>query len=744
MTEFRTEAGFLPVSQDEFRQRLRWAVRALWRGKHLVLACLLLVLVPTFLFLQQTTPLYTAQTDLLIEAAGARDSLNASEDRGFLQVWMTDQQIQTEADLIGSAVLARRVIDKLHLKDDADFTGKRRQPKPLDVVLDWINPMKWLPTPSRTGAAMVPPHIRDQMETAALTNAFLGGVSVRAQRRSFIVSVRYTSENAEKAALFANTLAEQYVVDRLEASFDEARRVSDWLGDRLEGLRQDVVTAETAAEDYRGAHNLRRKGEQNATLTDQQMSELNSRLVIARAELAQKQARLDQVRGLLNSRSGVDTTSDVLQSPLIQRLREQESIRQREMSDALKTYGDRHPRILGYRADLGELRDKIAREIEKIGTSIANDVEIANAGVRSLERELEKTRRSANVAGEAEIRLRELERQAEAARTVYSAFLTRFKREAETGHVQRANARVISPAEIPTIPSYPSKRSIMGMAFLVALGMGVSLVFLLDRIDNAVRSSDEAELLTGVPTMAMIPLQKSRTERPIDELLLHPRSILADAVRSLRTALDFSRDDREQKVILVTSSVPKEGKTFMSLCLAVAFAKAGHRVLLIDCDLHRPSLHRIIGTDGDQGLAQILAGKTDLAQVVQHRESEGLDFLPAGAAPNLAELVKGEPMAALIAEYSRHYDRIIIDSPPVLAITDTRVLSQLVDRVLFLIQWNHTPRDAVRNAIKLLHSVGVAPYGVALSQVNQRKHMRYGYGDYGYYYGRYREYYGEQ
>jgi polysaccharide biosynthesis transport protein len=744
MSDVSTETGFLPVSQDELRQRLRWALRALWRGKHLVLACLVLVLVPTVLFLQQATPRYTAEALLMITAAGARDAFNASEDHAALGSWLTDQQVQTEADLIGSAVLAGRVIDKLHLKDDVDFNGDKRETGLLQTLLEWSNPMAWIPAAPQTAAATIPLRVREQMESAALNRRFLSNVMVRVQRRSFIVSVRYTMENPEKAALIANALAEQYVLDRLEVSFDEARRVSEWLGDRLEGLRRDVVNAETAVEEYRSANNLRRKGEQSVTLADQQMSELNSRLVIARAELAQKQARLDQVRGLLNSHSSADTTSDVLQSPLIQRLREQESIRQGEMSDALKTYGDRHPRILGYRADLGELRSKIAREIEKIGASIANDVEIAAAGVRSLERELEKTRLHANVAGEAEIRLRELERQAEAARTVYSAFLTRFKREAETGQVQRANARIISPAEIPTAPSYPSKRSIIWMAFMVALASGVSLVFLLDRIDNAVRSSDEAELLTGVPTMAMIPLQKGRTGRLIDEVLLYPRSTLADAVRSLRTALDFSRDDQQQRVILVTSSVPKEGKTFVSLCLAVAFAKAGHRVLLIDCDLHRPSLHRVIETDGGQGLAQILAGETSLEQVVQHRDQEGLDFLPAGTAPNLAELIKGEQMAALIAEYTRHYDRIVIDSPPVLAITDTRILARLVDRVLFLIRWNQTPRDAVRNAMKLLHSVGVTPYGVALSQVNQRKHMRYGYGDYGYYYGRYREYYGEQ
>ena len=730
-------------AQDEFRRQLRWAWRVLWRGKHLVLACFLPVLVPTFLYLQQETPRYTAEARITIEAPDVR---NALDDRPAVRAWMSEQIVQTEADLLTSTVLAQRAIDKLRLKDDPEFNPALRQPKPLQVFLGRLNPMNWLMSfdgGEGNGASGLSAAASEQVANAAIVQAFLSKVSVKVPRRSFIISVAYTSESREKAALIANTLADLYVLDRLEANFDETRRVADWLGERLERLRQDVEAAETAAEEFRSRYGLRRRGEQNAPIKDQQLSELSTKLVIARSELAQRQARQQQVRELLRSRGSIDAISDVLQSPLIQRLREQETQRSREMSEALKTYGERHPRILGIRADLDDLRRRINDEVEKVASAISSEVEVSATGVRELERQLDKARQVSDRAGEAEVRLRELERQADASRAVYEAFLTRFKREAEQRQVQRANARIISPAEIPRAPSYPAKRQMLAIAMVLALGIGIALVFLLDRLDSSVRSSDEAEELTGLPTVAMVPLNRRRLKGLVSEdILNNPRSPLSDAVRSLRTALDLQGHAKSPQITLITSSVPREGKTYVSMCLAMLFAKAYPRVLLIDADVHRPNMFRMLGVEGEHGLVQVLAGEVSENDVIVPNAAGSLDFLPAGKSLNTAEIINGAGMAALIERLSSRYDHIIIDSPPVLAVADTRVLACLADRVIYLIKWNGTSRDAVRNGIKLLRSVGAPLFGVVLSQVNQRKHDRYGYGDYGYYYGRYHEYYG--
>lgn len=730
--------------QDDLRQHLRWAWRVAWRGKHLVLACLVLALAPTILLLKQVPPRFTATTSLVVEAPEARDALaDRNAFRGFM---LTDSVMQTEAALLSSPMLAHRVVEKLHLDTDPEFNGSLRPPRPFANALSTLlSPTSWLPREWLSGPqeeAKPSASMEKDMGRAQIVRAFLGGLNVQVQRRSYIITVSYTSESREKAALIANTLAEMYLLDRLEAGFEDARRVSGWLGERLESLRQDVAAAENAVEDYRAANGLRRKDDRQVTLTDQQLSELNSRLVLARADLAQKQARLDQARSVLRSRGNAEATSDVLQSPLIQRLREQEAGLTREMSDALKIYGDRHPRLVGLRAEVNEIRGRIGAEVDKISASLSNDVEVAAAGMRSLERQLESVRQQANVAGGAEVRMRELERQAEANRTLYESFLARFKREAEQEKMQRANARIVAVADLPVGKSYPREMQTIQIVAVLALMFGLGLVFLLDRLDSTVRSSDEAEELSGLPVLGMIPLHRGAQRKPIDELLRKPRSALADAVRSLRTAITLA-DAGTTRIVMVTSSVPKEGKSFASLCLAHMFSKMEGRVLLIDADIHRPRLHSAIGVDGNRGLVQLLRKEAALDELILPGVAGNLDFLPAGREGNIAELITGPAMEAILHELLTRYDRIIIDTPPVLAVSDTRIIASLVDQVIYLVRWNSTSRDAVRNGLKLLQGSGVTPSGIVLSQLNQRKHSRYGYNDYGQYYGRYNEYYSE-
>lgn len=731
-------------SAPEFRLAVRRAGRLLWRGKLLVLACLMGVLVPVILTLQQINPRYTAEARVLIEAPESGDPM---ADRSTYRPRMNDAVVQTEAEVIATNMLARRVVEKLGLESDPEFNATLRTPRPYQNFLFNLNPITWLPrswvTPSTGDGQKLSADSRAEMGQARIVRAFLGGLEVKVPRRSFIVVIRYTSENREKAARIANAVAEAYLLDRLEAGFEDTRRLTEWLGTRLDSLRRDALAADAAAEEFRSRHNLRRKGERQASVNEQQLSELSSRMILARSDLAQKRARMDQLQRLLRSRGNVDSASDVLQSPLIQRLREQEALRQRELSEALKKYGERHPTITGLRADLDSLRAKLDTEIQRIADSIANDVEATSAGVRTLERELDGLRTQSNVAGEADVRLRELERQAEASRGLYEAFLGRFKREAQQEGVQRANARLVSRAEIPTAASAPPVNAILTMASLLALTIGIGLVFLLDRLDNSLRSADELEDLAGVPTMGMIPLERSKSATPVQELLQNTRSTFANAVRSLRTAIDIGGSDGGARVFVVTSSTPKEGKTFVSTCLGVMFARGEQRVLLVDCDVHRPRLHASLGLPGDQGLAEVLTGAARLDQVVQRDVAPNLDFLPAGSPSEAAELIKLDAMQALLEQLKPHYQRIILDSPPVLAVPDVRLLGQLADRVLYLVKWNATPRDAVRNGMKLLHGAGVKVHGMVLSQVNQRKHGRYGYRDYGQYYGRYQDYYSE-
>lgn len=733
------------MPQDSFNHRVRWAARVLWRGKYILLVCLLAFVIPTVFILQQIQPLYTAEAQVMVEAPIVSNAL--SMNQSALAAGLSENVIQTEAELIQSTLLARRIVDKLHLDEDPEFNAELRPKQFFDSFLESVNPTGW----EQEGKAIVTEaptvdaadsDLLAQIEMANVVRQFGRQLLVFPRKRSYLISIRYTSVSREKAMLIANTTADTYVVDRLEASFEESRRVSSWLADRLEGLRREVNIAENAAEEFRARNGLRSKNEREATLTDQQMSELNSRLVIARADLAQKQAQLDQLQRLRRSPESLETASDVLQSGLIQSLRQQEATVRRAMSEAQKTYDERHPRLVGLKAELAEIRMSIASEVEKVAAALFNDVEVARAQVRAEEQALASVKVQVNLEGQAEVKLRELERQAEATRTLYENFLNRFKTEAGQERMQRANARVVSRAELPIKPSYPLKPQIIIAVSILALILGVALLFLLDRLNNVVRSSDEAEDLTGLPVLGLIPLRRNSNGRPFEDILQSPRSDLADAVRGLRTAIDLDKDSGGP-IIMITSSRPREGKSFVSMCLAVMFSRSEQRVLLIDADLHRPSQHTMSGTSGERGLAQILGGEATFDEVVHRGAINALDFLPAGKVADVSELLLRPSLGELLRDLAGRYDRIIVDTSPVLAVSDARVLAGFANRVIYLIGWNETPREAIRNGVKLLRGVGSGIFGVVLSRVNWRKHSRYGYRDYGHYYGQYREYYSE-
>lgn len=742
-----------PVSLGvQGRDAFRWVRGVIWRGKYLILAIVLLLLIPTILYLQQLTPLYTATAEVLIESGESGDTL--LDRSNPYRARLNEVTIMTESEVLTSTPLAWQVIQKLGLENDPEYNLRLRKPSAFGMfvadllALEWV-PEEWRPARPVPTVPELSPEARDKIEKARIVKRFLGLVNVRASRRSHVISVAATSESREKAARIANMVVEFYILDRLEAGFQETRRVTGWLSERLEGLRRDVAIAEAAVEQYRMTNNLRRNSDRAGTISEQQLSEINSRLVIARADLAQRQARLEQVRSLVRQRGSVETSSDALQSQLIQRLREQEVTLIREMSDAAKTFGDRHPRLISLRADLNELRAKIALEVEKIGTSIANELEVAAAGVRTLERELSSLRRTTDSAGEAEIRLRELERDAETGRELYQSFLARFKRDAQQDRIQRANARLLSPAEIPLGPSSPRSTLIVAAVLLIGFAAGIALVFLLDHLDNAVRSTHEAEDITGLPVFASVPIARRRGGNAETQVLKRPRSGLADAFRTLRTALTLSGTP-EDKVIMVTSSVPEEGKSFVALCLARQFKRTDERVLLIDADLHRPRLHKVVKVDAARGMLQLLNGSGTLEELIVRDEVGGIDFLPAGRLGG-EKRKSDEPVMDLTSEalesvmemLRARYDRIILDTPPVLAVADTRVLAGVADRVIYLVRWNSTPREAVRTGVRLLRDARAKLAGVVLSRVDVRRHARYGYGDYSQYYGRYGGYYAE-
>ncbi len=725
-------------SSEEFE--LREVVQTIWRRRGTmfgtVCITMLLAIIGTF----QLTPKFTAEGVVMLDT---RTTQIVDIESVVSGVTAEKGTVQSEVEILQSRELLGRVIDQLGLMEDPEFNARLR--KSSFSILKYLNPMTYIPDSWR-GVTDQP--ISDESRRARIrgevTDAILKQLVILPKGRSFAIGVAFSSRDSEKAALIVNTLAELYIVDQLEAKFETTRRATTWLNERLSDLRQTVITAENAVEAYRKTNGIIET--QDTSVLSQQMSDLSSQMILAKAGEAEVQAKLRQVRSVLDTPDGVESVGDILNSPLILRLREQETLVLRKQSELSQTYGERHPKIVNARAEIRDLRAKIRFEIEKIVKGLQNEVEVARARVQTLRGGLRDLERQSEAVNQASVQLRQLEREADANRTLYETFLNRFKETSEQQQIQQPDARVISKAQIPTSPSFPRPTLFLGGAFVISIVLGIALVFLLERLDRGIRSTTQLEDLLGVVALGLIPSLGGVTRRgaePEEYILEKPNSSFGEAIRSLHTAALLSDVDQPPKIVLVTSSVPQEGKTSTAVSLARMVANGGSRAIILDCDLRRPRLHEALNFSNTVGVVEVLTGELALRDVVHVDPKSGLHCVAAGKqVPNPPDLFSSEQMRQLLNHLRSNYDLVVIDSPPVMAVSDARILSRLVDKSLFLVRWERTPWEVAQTGIKQLMHPGVSRPGAVLSQVNIRKFAHYGYGDSGMYYKMHRSYYG--
>ena len=567
-----------------------------------------------------------------------------------------------------------------------------------------------------------------------------------------MIAINARTTDPKLAAALANTVSDLYLLEQLDAKFEATRRATDWLNDRVGELRLQVEASERAVEEYRREHGLvQGKG---TTVTEQQISEITTQLILARTKTAEAEARLRQIRSLVDSEGGVESVADVLASPLIHRLREQETDVARRAAEMATELGPRHPRMINITAELEEVRAKLGAEVEKIVRGLTNELEVARIRERTLDRNLENLKVVAARTNTAQGRLRVLEREAAANRDLFDTVLARWKETGRQDEIQHADARIISYAEVPRGPSSPKKARIVGAAWAFSTFLGIVLVFLVEQLDSGFRSSEQIEDMTGIGTLSLIPLLtmlRAGTKGPTDYVMKKPASSFAESLRTLFTGVLISRVDDAPKSILVTSSLPEEGKTTIAVSLARLLARSGRQVLLLDADLRRSGAGKLLGLANEPRTRP--APGSERGHV--HRcdpprpgfGSERAAGRP-GSPPNSSELLGSSRMKSLLPMLCDTYDLVIIDSPPVHVVSDARILARMVDTTVFVVRWAAIRREVATLALRQIVESGASLAGVALSMVNVRKNARYGYGDSGYYYGygssrKYRRYYTE-
>lgn len=723
---------------------LRALLKTLWRRKWLIVGCTMLVLVATALALTQITRQYTANASIMMNTRENR----VVDIESVLSGLPADASgMRSEVEVIQSSQLIVRVVDKLRLDRDPEFNGLLRLPGWREWIVGEITDF-WSNIDGSVGGEssereftiVVTEDPRERV-LATVTRAIQGRLTVQPVQNSWVIEISFTSEDPEKAALIANTIADQYLVDQLEAKYEATRRATSWLNDRLAELRVEVEASESAVEQFRAQ--LGAGAGQGAELTVQQLAQLNAELILARTSRAEAEARYNQVASLLNAQ-GVSAAADVISSPLIQTLKQKLAELRREEAELSTQYGDRHPDIINKRAEIADTEVGITSEVQKVVSSLRTEVEVARMREQTLRTGVQELESQSFDDSLASVQLRQLEREAEASRLIYQNFLSRFKETEEQDSIQQADARIISRAEPPGGPSYPRSTLTLVIAGVFGLCMGVAFMFLLERLDNVFRSGTQIEGAFGLPTFGMVPLLKrSRRRRDIlDYVLDKPASSIAESIRSLRTALLLSNVDNPPKVISLTSSVPEEGKSMTALLLAETSAKLGKSVILVDCDLRRPNLHQTLELSNEKSLVQLLDRSAEFNEVLQVHARTGIHFIAAQPIAAIAiDLLASKAFSTLIQQLRDHYQLVILDTAPTLAVADAAVIGTQSDSVLYVVRWGRTPREAVASGLRMLRDAGVRAAGVVLTQVDLRRHAQYGHADSGYYYGRYSGYY---
>lgn len=643
----------------------------------------------------------------------------------------SDASIRTEIDVLNSRRLATRVASTLRLDKNPEFLNQVGPMQAMrNVVTQFFLPM--LLTEQNAAASVSEKALKLQQATDLL----LENIDITIRPRSFTIQLRYTHNDPKLAASIANAFVQEYLNNQLEERFEATRRANTWLSARTNELRRNLQAAETAANRFREANGL--STAKGVLLSEQQTSELNTQLILARTQLAEAQAKRSSAES-----SGVGTAAEVLNNPLIQNLRIQETEVRRKMSDLAARYGERHPRMQTVRNELVDVQSKIGEETGKIRGSLGNNVAMAQARVDTLATQLNQLQDQTTLSSDASVQLAELERQAVAERGLYESFLNRGKEIAQLDFAQ-TDARIINLAEPPTRPSAPKKMLILMLALAVGLALGVGLMVLLESLDNVFRSPEQLEKYLAAPVLGGL-AELPEDTRNIAYVVEKPSSSYSESLRAVRTAMQYAAPDKTMQVVMVTSSIPREGKSHFASSLALLAASGGQKVLLVDADLRRPTVADKFSLTPKAGLAELLIQtakpKDVLVQLPDHGQ---LSLVPTLAHTQFTqELLNSQRMRDLLAEWRKTYDLIVLDSPPVMAVADALTLSSMADAVLFMVRWGQTPRPLVASAIKQLQSANAPLAGTVMTRVNLEQQARYGYSNYGYYYGKYKDYYND-
>lgn len=697
--------GFGALEIEGFNLAEYW--RLALKHRILIIACLLTALVigvgTTFLM----TPLYSASTILQIDREAAR-VLNV-EDLGPRDAGAQGEEFfQTQYGLLRSRSLAQRVVESLGLASSNAF----------------FESMGVAPPEANAGASA------SALRRDAATSIVQSKLTVTPVRSSRLVEVTFTSPDPSLSAKVANAFAENFIQSNLDRKVESSAYARDFLEGRIAQTKQKLEDAERQLVAYATEQQIINitdgVGPGNSqSLASSDLGAINGALAQATAARVAAEEKWRQ-----SSSAPAQSLPEVIENPSIQRLTELRATLASTYQQKLSIYKADYPEMLELSRQMQELDQQIEPIVRGIRNSIRNQYAVARNQELALQRRVNELKGDVLDLRDRSIQYNILEREVDTSRTLYDGLLQRYKEVGVTGGVTTNNVSIIDTAEVPDHPSSPRLLLNLALAGLVGLGLGILAAFVVEILDESLTTPDDVESKLGVPVLGAVPfLEKGQT--PLDALN-NVRSGLSEAYYSLRTALQFSTPNGAPASLLITSARPAEGKSTTAFALALSLARVGKRVLLVDGDLRNPSMHRVVGTDNDRGMSNLLSGSAELLSVVRPTKNEHLSFIACGPLPpNPAELWGGDRLRRFLREAADHYDHVVIDGPPVLGFADAPILAATVEGTLFVLQSRETRRGQARGALRRLHLGTVNLLGVVLTKFNTRA-TSYGGYDYAY------------
>jgi succinoglycan biosynthesis transport protein ExoP len=717
------------ASQDSIlRDYLRVLIKRIW----VVLGTLAIIFGATLIASLRATPIYDAVGSIAINKP---DPILANIQNGNSNIDYSDPttDLDTEVRILKSDLLSLQVISQLNLDKLPEFGGNGiRSSSSLELTTDAIQP--------------------DSARATALLGAFKGNLRVLLEPNTRIIDIHYRSPNKELAARIVNAVANTYIEQNFKTRFESTMQASDWLSRQLVDLQMKVETSQEKLVKYQKEHQILGIDDKQ-NITTEKLDELNRELTAAESARMEKESvyRLaesgdtDSAATIAAGMANGEGKAFVATSSLLDKLQAQKADLKIQAAQLNTQFGPAYPKIAQLNNQLQEIDIQIQSEMKKATSRLRGDYLAALQREQMLSAALEQQKQQENKMNESAIEYSFLKRDFETNRTLYEGLLQKLKEAGVTAGLRSNNIREVDIARTPGSPAEPNIPRNLGFAFVLGLTSGIGLAFLLEGIDNTVRTPEQAQAISGLPSLGMIPMGSKNsaetgskrglivtgTKEPVELVTQsRPQSQMAESYRALRTSLLLTTLGAPPKTILITSALPREGKTTTSINTAVVLAQKGTRVLLIDADLRRPSIHKALGLGPRVGLSNVLTGGATLQQAtIRSSVLPNLYILPAGTPPpNPAELMASAQMLDLLAELREQYDHVIVDTPPTLSVTDAVVLSTRVDAVVLVIRSAQTTKPALRRSRDILMQVNARVAGVLLNAVDLDS------ADYYYYY----------